>query len=127
LSLLRDPLAQNVHAVVDELSPTLRREFRLGLEAVIFASPKAVPRETLAVLVGSDCNLDELMDPRGAARAPLRPRRGRPVEDVFDTGSGLICGLRGELALRGRLAYARSHVFRHILGKSGRALAALLR
>jgi segregation and condensation protein B len=50
------------------------------VEAVIFASPKPVPREILASLVGRDCNLDLLIDD---IRDELR---GRPYELVAVSG-----------------------------------------
>jgi segregation and condensation protein B len=40
--------------------PLRRREFMMRIEAVIFAASKPVMRETLAALVGRDCNLDLL-------------------------------------------------------------------
>jgi segregation and condensation protein B len=46
-----------------ELPPQLRwREWMGRVEAVIFAAPHPVPRETLAALVGRDCNLDLLIE-----------------------------------------------------------------
>ena len=60
--------------------PVRRREFRQRLEAVIFASQRPVPRETLARLVGSDCHLDELI-------ADIREElRARPYDLVAVAG-----------------------------------------
>jgi chromosome segregation and condensation protein ScpB len=60
--------------------PVRRREFMLRLEAVIFASPKPVPREKLAALIGSDCNLDEII-------AEIREElRARPYDLVAVAG-----------------------------------------
>jgi segregation and condensation protein B len=39
-----------------------RREFMMRVEAVIFAASQPVTRETLAAVIGSDCNLDQLID-----------------------------------------------------------------
>jgi segregation and condensation protein B len=41
--------------------PLRRREFMMRVEAVIFAATRPVQRETLAALVGRDCNLDLLI------------------------------------------------------------------
>jgi chromosome segregation and condensation protein ScpB len=50
------------------------------VEAVIFASPTPVPRETLAALVGPECRLDELI-------ADIQDElRARPYELVFVAG-----------------------------------------
>ena len=43
-------------------APMRRREFMMRVEAVIFAASQPVSREILAALVGSDCNLDLLID-----------------------------------------------------------------
>jgi segregation and condensation protein B len=43
-------------------APLRRREFMMRVEAVIFAASQSVSRETLAALIGSDCNLDLLID-----------------------------------------------------------------
>ena len=43
-------------------APLRRREFMMRVEAVIFAASQPVSREILAALVGSDCNLDLLID-----------------------------------------------------------------
>jgi len=60
---------------VAELPAPMRwREFMMRVEAIIFASSKPVTRETLAALVGSDCNLDALI-------ADIRDElRSRPYE-----------------------------------------------
>ncbi len=64
-----------------ELPPDLRwREWMGRVEAVIFASPAPVTRETLARVVGRDCNLDLIIDD---IRAELR---GRPYELVSVAG-----------------------------------------
>jgi segregation and condensation protein B len=39
-----------------------RREFMMRVEAVIFAASQPVTRETLAAVIGRDCNLDLLID-----------------------------------------------------------------
>jgi segregation and condensation protein B len=39
-----------------------RREYMMRVEAVIFAASQPVTRETLAAVIGSDCNLDLLID-----------------------------------------------------------------
>ncbi|WP_027584268.1 SMC-Scp complex subunit ScpB [Bradyrhizobium sp. Ai1a-2] len=58
-----------------DLPPELRwREWMGRVEAVIFAAPAPVSRETLARVVGRDCNLDLIID---NIRAELR---GRPYE-----------------------------------------------
>lgn len=56
------------------------REWMGRVEAVIFASPEPVPRETLSRLVGPACRLDELI-------ADIQDElRGRPYELVFVAG-----------------------------------------
>ncbi|MBX9934839.1 MAG: SMC-Scp complex subunit ScpB [Methylobacterium sp.] len=56
------------------------REWMGRVEAVIFASPTPVPRETLAQLVGPECRLDELL-------ADIQDElRARPYELVFVAG-----------------------------------------
>jgi segregation and condensation protein B len=64
-----------------DLSPALRhREFMMRVEAVIFAASQPVKRETLAVLIGSDCNLDQII-------ADIRDElRSRPYELVEVAG-----------------------------------------
>jgi chromosome segregation and condensation protein ScpB len=47
--------------LADLPEPLRRREFMMRVEAVIFAASKPVMRETLAALVGRDCNLDRLI------------------------------------------------------------------
>jgi segregation and condensation protein B len=60
--------------------PLRRREFMMRVEAIIFASAKPVTRETLAALIGSDCNLDALI-------ADIRDElRTRPYEVVAVAG-----------------------------------------
>ncbi|MFH0299475.1 SMC-Scp complex subunit ScpB [Bradyrhizobium sp. 31Argb] len=64
-----------------DLPPELRwREWMGRVEAVIFASPEPVTRETLARVVGRDCNLDLIIDD---IRDELR---GRPYELVAVAG-----------------------------------------
>ncbi len=60
--------------------PVRQREFMQRVEAVIFASPKPVPRETLASVIGSDCHLDEII-------ANIREElRARPYDLVAVAG-----------------------------------------
>ena len=55
------------------------------VEAVIFAARSPVPREALARLVGSSCNLDDLI-------AGIRDEfRARPYELVFVAGGYQLC------------------------------------
>lgn len=56
------------------------REWMGRIEAVIFASPEPVTRETLARVVGRDCNIDRVIDD---IRAELR---GRPYELISVAG-----------------------------------------
>jgi len=64
-----------------QLPPGLRwREWMGRVEAVIFASPVPVGRDQLAAVVGSDCNLDLIIDD---IRAELR---GRPYDLVAVAG-----------------------------------------
>jgi chromosome segregation and condensation protein ScpB len=56
------------------------REWLLRVEAAIFAARDPVPRETLARLVGPQCNLDELL------ADIVDELRGRPYEIVFVAG-----------------------------------------
>jgi chromosome segregation and condensation protein ScpB len=73
----RDPLETDL----EDQRPELRWRERMGrVEAAIFASPHPVPRETLAVLVGPDCNLDLLIED---IRAELA---ARPYELVLVAG-----------------------------------------
>lgn len=66
---------------LEDLPPMARwREWLGRAEAVIFASPQPVTRETLARVVGKGCNLDALIDD---IRAELR---GRPYELVAVAG-----------------------------------------
>jgi len=64
-----------------DLPPALRwREFMMRVEAVIFAASQPVKRETLAALIGSDCNLDQII-------ADIREElRSRPYELVEVAG-----------------------------------------
>ena len=43
-------------------APLRRREYMMRVEAVIFAASQPVSRETLSAVIGSDCNLDLLID-----------------------------------------------------------------
>jgi segregation and condensation protein B len=71
--------------------PLRRREFMMRIEAVLFASPRPVPRETLSSLVGGDCHLDQLI-------ADIREElRARPYE---------LVAVAGGFAYRTRPAYA---------------------
>lgn len=66
---------------LDDLPPEARwREWMGRIEAVVFASPKPVPRAVLATLVGRACNLDLLI---ADIRAELR---GRPYDMVAVAG-----------------------------------------
>ncbi len=68
-------------AELAELPPDLRwREWMGRVEAVIFASPEPVSRETLARVVGRSCSLDLIIDD---IRDELR---GRPYELVSVAG-----------------------------------------
>lgn len=68
-------------AELSDLPPELRwREWMGRVEAVIFASPKPVGRDTLARVVGRDCSIDLLIDD---IRDELR---GRPYELVSVAG-----------------------------------------
>lgn len=66
---------------LEDLPPELRwREWMLRVEAPIFASAEPVTRETLARVVGKDCNIDLLID-------DLREElRDRPYELVSVAG-----------------------------------------
>jgi chromosome segregation and condensation protein ScpB len=55
------PKAAFDRELADLPAPLRWREFMMRVEAVIFASSKPVMRETLAPLIGSDCNLDLLI------------------------------------------------------------------
>jgi segregation and condensation protein B len=48
--------------LADLPAPLRRREYMMRVEAVIFAASQPVSRETLSAVVGSDCNLDLLID-----------------------------------------------------------------
>jgi chromosome segregation and condensation protein ScpB len=77
--------------LADLPEPLRRREFMQRIEAVLFVSPRAVPRETLATLIGGDCHLDDLI---ADIRAELK---GRPYE---------LVAVAGGFALRTRPAFA---------------------
>ena len=71
--------------------PLRRREFMMRIEAVLFATPRPVPRDILATLIGGDCHLDQLI-------ADIRDElRGRPYE---------LVAVAGGFAYRTRPAYA---------------------
>jgi segregation and condensation protein B len=58
-----------------------RREYMMRVEAVIFAASHPVTRETLAAVIGNDCNLDQLI-------ADIRDElRSRPYE-LADVAGG---------------------------------------
>lgn len=64
-----------------ELPPALRwREWMGRVEAAIFAARDPVPRDTLATLVGPDCNLDHLL------ADIVEELRARPYDLVFVAG-----------------------------------------
>lgn len=70
-----------VDTELEHLPPELRwREWLLRVEAVIFAASAPVTRETLARVVGKDCNLDLILDD---IRVDLA---GRPYELVSVAG-----------------------------------------
>ena len=63
----------------------------MRIEAVLFASPRPVSRETLSSLIGGDCHLDQLI-------ADIREElRTRPYE---------LVAVAGGFAFRTRPAYA---------------------
>jgi segregation and condensation protein B len=68
-----------------------RREFMMRIEVALFASPEPVKRERLASLIGSDCNLDQLLALIGEELA------ARPYE---------IATVAGGFQYRTRLCYA---------------------
>lgn len=73
--------AEFFDAELADLPPEMRwREWMGRVEAVIFASPQPVTRETLTRIVGRDCSLDLLIDD---IRAELH---GRPYELVSVAG-----------------------------------------
>ncbi|SEF02702.1 segregation and condensation protein B [Rhizobiales bacterium GAS188] len=79
---------------LDDLpQPARWREWMGRVEAIIFASPKPVPREILARVVGQNCNLDLLIDD---IRDELR---GRPYE---------LVGVAGGFQHRTRRSYAEA-------------------
>jgi segregation and condensation protein B len=66
--------------LADLPAPLRWREFMMRVEAVIFAASQPVKRETLAALIGSDCNLDQII-------ADIRDElRSRPYELVEVAG-----------------------------------------
>lgn len=75
------PSARLFDTELEHLPPNLRwREWMGRVEAVIFASAEPVTRETLARIVGKDCNIDLIIDD---IRAELR---NRPYELVSVAG-----------------------------------------
>ena len=77
--------------LADVSEPSRRREFMQRIEAVLFAAPRAVPRDILSSLIGGDCHLDHLI---ADIRAELRER---PYE---------LIAVAGGFAFRTRAAYA---------------------
>jgi segregation and condensation protein B len=77
----KSQLHDSFDPVLMELPEAARwREWMGRVEAVIFAAPSPVPREALARVVGSTCNLDDLI-------ADIRDElRARPYELVFVAG-----------------------------------------
>jgi segregation and condensation protein B len=80
--------------LADLPSPLRWREFMMRIEAVIFAASQPVKRETLAALIGSDCDLDlviadirdelrsrpyELVEVAGGYQHRTRPRYGEVI------------------------------------------------
>jgi segregation and condensation protein B len=92
-----------------DLPPALRqREFMMRVEAVIFAASQPVKRETLAALIGSDCNLDqiiadirdelrsrpyELVEVAGGYQHRTRPRYGEVIRASNTVASAPAAGL----------------------------------
>ena len=77
--------------LTDLPNPLRRREFMMRIEAVLFASPRPVSRETFSSLIGGDCHLDQLI-------ADIRDElRARPYE---------LVAVAGGFAYRTRPAYA---------------------
>ena len=77
--------------LTDLPNPLRRREFMMRIEAVLFASPRPVSRETLSSLIGGDSHLDQLI-------ADIREElRARPYE---------LVAVAGGFAYRTRPAYA---------------------
>jgi len=93
-----------------DLPPDLRwREWMGRVEAVIFASPEPVTRETLARVVGRDCRIDLLIDD---IRDELR---GRPYELVAIAGgwhhrtrTNFAAAIRAAIGLDDAKALSRS-------------------
>jgi segregation and condensation protein B len=83
-----------------DLTAELRwREWLARVEAVVFASPQPVTRETLARVVGRDCPLDLVLDD---IRAELRDR---PYE-LVKVGGGYTLRTRARHAEAVRAAFA---------------------
>lgn len=72
---------ETIDAELEDLPQALRwREWMGRVEAAIFAARDPLPRETLAALVGKNCNLDDLIaDIRNELRA-------RPYDLIFIAG-----------------------------------------
>ena len=67
--------------LLDLPAPMRWREYMMRVEAVIFAASQPVTRETLAAVIGSDCNLDLLI-------ADIRDElKSRPYE-LIDVAGG---------------------------------------
>jgi len=75
-----DPEASFDAELADLPAPMRWREWMGRVEAVIFSARDPVPRETLARLVGPQCNLDDLIDDI------VDELRGRPYDLVFVAG-----------------------------------------
>jgi chromosome segregation and condensation protein ScpB len=74
------PKAQFDRELLELPAPLRWREYMMRIEAVIFAASQPVSRETLAALIGSDCNLDLLI-------ADIRDElKSRPYELVDVAG-----------------------------------------
>jgi segregation and condensation protein B len=71
--------------------PMRRREFMVRVEAVIFASSRPVKRDTLAALIGSDCQIDELIEHIG------QELHARPYE-IVEVAGGFQFRTRSTLA-----------------------------
>jgi segregation and condensation protein B len=81
--------------LLDLPAPMRWREFMMRVEAVIFAASQPVTRETLAAVIGSDCNLDLLI-------ADIRDElKSRPYELVDVAGGFQHRTRRAFQALRG--------------------------
>jgi len=97
------------------------REWLLRVEAAIFAAIEPLPRDALARLVGSSCNLDDLL-------ADLADElRARPYDLVFVAG-GYQLRTKPRFADAIRAANAGSDVHRpHLIGPLDRHAAQQIR